>query len=88
MRRAENEFNPSHAYMYIYQIAVEDDARRQGVGTALIAFIRDRARSLGLTDIQVDHWAFNARARRFFESCGFSPMKMMMRRELKDDEAL
>ena len=86
VNRAENEFNPAQAYMYIYQIGVEDDARRQGVGTALIDFIRDRARALGLTDIRVDHWAFNARARSFFEACGFSPVKVVMRRTLNSDK--
>src|SRR5688572_12903097 len=68
VKRPENEFNPAQAYLYIYQIGVEDDARRQGVGTALIEFIRDRARALGLTDIRVDHWAFNTRASSFFEA--------------------
>jgi len=85
--RAENEFNPADAHLYIYQIGVDDDARRQGAGTALVAFIRDGARELGLTSIQVDHWAFNVRARGFFEACGFTPMKVTMRRELKDDVA-
>jgi GNAT superfamily N-acetyltransferase len=51
------------------------------VGTALIDFIRSRARSLGLTDIRVDHWAFNARAGSFFEACGFWPMKVMLRQQ-------
>jgi hypothetical protein len=38
---------------------------------------------MGLTALQVDHWAFNARAKGFFEACGFSPMKAMMRQVLK-----
>jgi diamine N-acetyltransferase len=79
VNRAENEFNPADSYLYIYQIGVDDDARRQGAGTALITFVRDRARALGLTALQVDHWSFNGRARAFFEACGFSPMKVMMR---------
>jgi GNAT superfamily N-acetyltransferase len=83
--RAENEFSPSEFYLYIYQIGVDDDARRKGVGTALFTFIRDRARALGLTALQIDHWAFNARARDFFIACGFSPMRVMMRQELQDD---
>ena len=82
VNRAENEFCQGDSYMYVYQIGVDDDARRQGAGTALIAFIRDRAWALGLTALQVDHWAFNARARDFFEACGFSPMKVMMRQVL------
>jgi GNAT superfamily N-acetyltransferase len=84
VNRAENEFNRSEFYLYIYQIGVDDDARRHGAGTALITFIQDRARTLGLTTLQVDHWAFNARARDFFMACGFSPMKVMMRQVLQD----
>lgn len=88
MNRAENEFSPGDSYLYIYQINVDDDAQRQGAGTALITFTRDWARALGLTAVQVDHWAFNARARDFFEACGFSPMKVMMRHVLRDGRSL
>ena len=88
VNRAENEFHRADSYLYIYQIGVDDDARRQGAGAALITFVRDRARALGLTALQVDHWAFNARARDFFEACGFSPMKVMMRRSLRDGRSL
>ena len=88
VNRAENEFNRADSYLYIYQIGVDDDARRQGAGTALIIFIRDRARALGLTTLQVDHWAFNGRARDFFEACGFSPVKVMMRQALQDGRSL
>jgi ribosomal protein S18 acetylase RimI-like enzyme len=88
VNRAENEFHRADSYLYIYQIGVDDDARRQGAGTALITFIRDRARALGLTTLQVDHWAFNGRARDFFEACGFSPMKVMMRQALRDGQSL
>ena len=79
VNRVENEFNRGDSYLYICQIGVEDDARRQGPGTALTSFTRDWARALDMTALQVDHWAFNARARHFFEACGFSPMKIMMR---------
>jgi ribosomal protein S18 acetylase RimI-like enzyme len=88
VNRAENEFSRAESYLYIYQIDVDDDARRQGAGTALITFMRDRARALGLTALQIDHWAFNARARDFFEACGFSPMKIMMRQSLHDGRSL
>lgn len=88
VNRAENDFNPASSYLYVYQIGVDDEARRQGAGTALIAFIRDRARALGVTALQVEHWAFNARARDFFEACGFSPIKVMMRQALQDDQPL
>jgi hypothetical protein len=34
--------------------------------------------------MQVDHWAFNARAAAFFGACGFSPMKIVMRQGLEE----
>jgi ribosomal protein S18 acetylase RimI-like enzyme len=83
VNRAESEFHRADSYLYIYQIGVDADARCQGAGTALITFVRDRARALGLTAMQVDHWAFNARASDFFQACGFSPMKVMMRQALQ-----
>jgi hypothetical protein len=48
VNRTENEFNPGDSYLYIYQIGVNDGARRQGAGTALITFTRDWARAFGL----------------------------------------
>jgi ribosomal protein S18 acetylase RimI-like enzyme len=41
MNRLESEFNPGDSYLYIYQIGVDDDARRQGAGMALITFTRE-----------------------------------------------
>src|SRR6266700_2260649 len=83
--RAENEFNQARAYIYIHQIGVDEEARRKGAGTALISFVRDRARAVGLTTLHVDHWAFNVRAAVFFEACGFSAMKIVMQHVRKDD---
>jgi diamine N-acetyltransferase len=83
VNRAENEFNQAHKYIYIHQIGVDEQARRKGAGTALVSFMRDQARVLGLTAVQVDHWAFNMRAAAFFEACGFSPMKIVMRQVLE-----
>ena len=85
VNREENEFNPAHSYMYVQQIAVSEDVHRHRAGTALMAFIEDQARARGLSAVQVDHWAFNVGARRFYEACGFSPMKIVMRRSLKND---
>ena len=48
MNRTENAFNRGDSYLYIYQLGVDYDARRQGAGTALITFTRDWARALGL----------------------------------------
>jgi ribosomal protein S18 acetylase RimI-like enzyme len=83
--RAQNAFNHGGSHVYIHQIGVDGDVHRQGVGTALVAFVLDRARAMGISAVHVDHWAFNARAASFFEACGFSPMKIVMRQTLKSD---
>ena len=80
--RPENDFKKAEKYMYIQQIGVREDARGQGVGRALIAFIESRALASAVTGLQLDHWAFNTRAQSFFESCGFSASQVMMRRRL------
>src|SRR5215213_4305958 len=83
--RPETEFNQALTYMYIHQIAVGENAQRAGAGTALIRFVETRARDLGLTAVQADHLAFNGRARAFFEACGFSPLRIVMRHFLEDE---
>jgi diamine N-acetyltransferase len=82
MHRPENDFKKAEKYVYIQQIGVRKDARRQGVGRALIAFIERKALASAVTGLQLDYWAFNTRARSFFESCGFSASQVMMRRRL------
>ena len=82
MHRPENDFKKAEKYMYIQQIGVRNDVRRQGVGRALIAFIERKALASAVTGLQLDYWAFNTRAQSFFESCGFSASQVMMRRRL------
>jgi len=82
VQRAENDFKVADKYMYIQQIGVRKDFRRQGVGRALVAFIEERAVASAVTGLQLDYWAFNTRAQSFFESCGFSPSMIVMRRTL------
>jgi GNAT superfamily N-acetyltransferase len=85
VNRAENPFNHAGSHIYIHQIGVDSDVHRQGVGTALVAFVLDRARAMGVTAVHVDHWAFNTRAHSFFQACGFQPMKIVMRQTLHGD---
>ena len=78
-----NAFRHSETTIYIHQIGVRADSRGQGIGTALINFIEERALAHGARAIGLDHWAFNSDARRFFEARGFLPSQVKMRKELK-----
>ena len=84
VQRAENEFTKAEAHMYIQQIGIDQRAHRQGIGTALVNFVLDHSRAMGLAAVQVDHWAFNIRAQGFFEACGFATVKVVRRQILSD----
>jgi diamine N-acetyltransferase len=86
-RRTETEFKKPDTYVYVQAISVREDVRRQGVGMALIAFIEDWAVTCGVIGLQVNYWEFNARAQRFFESCGFSPLQATLRRTVQRQES-
>ena len=80
IRREESEFRHPETSIYIHQIGVREEYRGRGIGTALINFIEQRARAIGANTVRLDYWAFNERARDFFEARGFSPLQVTMRK--------
>jgi len=83
IRRAQSEFRHSETTIYVHQIGVREDLRGRGIGTALITFMEERAKTIGAGSIGLDHRAFNTHARDFFEKRGFSPSQVKMRKELR-----
>ena len=83
MRRTLSAFRHAETTIYVHQIGVREDLRGRGIGTALLGFIEERARVIGASSIGLDYWAFNARARSFFEARGFSPSQVKMRKVLR-----
>ena len=81
--RQDDAFRPGESYFYVHQIGVREDARRRGIGTALMTFVAEEAAKLGILSLQLDHWAFNSPARSFFERAGFAPMRVVMRRDIR-----
>lgn len=64
-----------HAYLMVDQIAVVPGFRRRGVGRALMEAVAERARALGLTQVQLDVRVHNDGARAFYESLGFGEVQ-------------
>jgi ribosomal protein S18 acetylase RimI-like enzyme len=83
MRPAASEFRNPETSIYVHQIGVREDYRGRGIGTALLGFMEERATAIGASSIGLDYWAFNARARSFFEARGFSTLQVKMRKELR-----
>ncbi|MBQ1371370.1 MAG: GNAT family N-acetyltransferase [Oscillospiraceae bacterium] len=71
---------PQHT-LDIDEFGVSSAHRRQGVGTALIGFIRKYATGLGIERIQLNMWEFNQAALAFYEASGFTTYRRFM--ELK-----
>lgn len=58
-------------FLYLNELVVRPGSRRQGVGRALVADLRQFARDRGLPQIKLDVGEFNSAARAFFCSLGF-----------------
>jgi len=64
--------------VYVHQIAVHDNFRRQHIGKALFDQIIKLAKHQRIDLIEVDTWAFNTNAYKFFEKLGFETYNIKM----------
>jgi len=71
IEREENPFTFAMRYLLVDQISVRPEARGGGVGSALMMKADNLADELGISMIQLDSWAFNTDAHKFFERAGF-----------------
>ena len=65
-------------YLDIDELGVDEAFRRQGVATAMIAFIRAFAAQEGFHRIELNMWEFNQNALAFYEAAGFSTCRRYM----------
>jgi GNAT superfamily N-acetyltransferase len=61
-------------FVRIDDLMVHAEARRRGIGRALIAAALDWARTASITDGELNVFEFNAEARAFYERLGFSTL--------------
>jgi ribosomal protein S18 acetylase RimI-like enzyme len=67
---------------HVADLAVAGDARRMGVGTALMRAGEAWARARGLPALSLDVWATNERARAFYETLGYSTESLSLFKRL------
>ena len=67
---------------FIHELWVDDDHRRQGAGRALVLDAKARFKALDAQQVRLDTSAYNERAQRLFEACGFRPSTIEMLAEL------
>lgn len=78
IHRPENPFMFERDFLDIDEFGVDEAFRRQGVATAMIAFIRAFAAQKGFHRIELNMWEFNESALSFYEAAGFSTYRRYM----------
>lgn len=74
VKYVEKPLSPYNNARRIYQVeefGVAEQARRRGVATALMDYMRQDAIAKGYDRIELDVWEFNENARAFYEAVGF-----------------
>ena len=83
IERLESPFTFAARTLLIDQISVRPEARRQGVGAALMHQAELLAKELNLERIHLDSWDFNLDAHAFFERLGYQKFNFRFWRWLK-----
>jgi diamine N-acetyltransferase len=71
-RLPDDPMRPAYDMVYLHHISVRAAARRQGVGEALLAAVREAGEAVGIDLVALDVWTFNEPARAFFRKQGFA----------------
>ncbi len=77
--RDASVFSPAIRRLIVDHIAVAPTARRQGIGSALLAAARALARDEGRDELLLDTWEANHDAHAFFAANGFAVRRMLFR---------
>lgn len=70
---------------FIDDIVVDNNFRRKGIGKALYEYLFDIAKSDNVDSIELNVWAFNKSALKFYESLGMTVKNMKLEKILTDD---
>jgi diamine N-acetyltransferase len=71
----ENAFHYNLKTLYLDQIAVLSQFRRDGIGRLLMEQAENLAKELAISKIELDHWSANTVAAQYFRKSGYSLYK-------------
>ena len=69
--------------LWVDDLCVDESARGQGIGEALMEAVYDLAREKGIARIELNVWECNEGARRFYERLGFTAQRRGMELNIK-----
>ena len=73
-----------HTELYIDDLCVDENCRRQGIGKEIYKEILRYAKMRGCYSVTLNVWSCNERAMRFYESLGLKPQKIGMETILEE----
>lgn len=76
--REENTFCHSRRLIYVEHICVDEKRRKSGTGSRLVDAVRDLARELSITRVELDFWTANRNAGCSFRAIGFETFNEVM----------
>lgn len=75
---SESPYAVERRFLLVEELGVDFKSRRKGIGSQLMCYVKDYAKSLGYTRIQLDMWAFNETAEEFYLDQGFETYRKYM----------
>lgn len=69
--------------LYIDDLCVDENCRGRSIGTELFKYVEKLGIDGGFDAITLNVWSLNESAMRFYEKCGFSPLKTVMEKRCK-----
>lgn len=80
--RPETPYRFEQRVLYVHQIVVRRGTKRRGHGRRLMDAMRTAAMDMRISRIELDAWAFNEEARRFFAAEGYGETNVRLGREV------
>ncbi len=69
--------------LYIDDLCVDEACRGRHIGTALFEYVNGVSEANACDSITLNVWSLNETAMKFYEKCGFTPLKTVMEKKLK-----
>ena len=78
VERPKSPYSKARRYLRVTEFGVDQQHRREKIGSALFGFIKQYAADQGFDTIELDVWEFNDGARQFYEAQGFTTYRRYM----------
>ncbi len=78
----KNEHLTDRTFAVIYELIIIDEYRRNGYATQLFGKVTEMAKEKGAAAIELYVWEFNENARKFYQSLGMAPQRILLEKKI------